>query len=217
MYGEYYGSDNESDNSDDDDPDEKNRTCFSAYIWSSTRVPKRLFDCSDIVLSLKILYIRPPKTDDRKFTTLGIDEEARLSTSPKTQIIAPQIPPKPLGPIALAALEQKRSQVIMQRKLSVRLLDPFDAVAKWAFGPGGPTSLKAIAYGDFVHQARAGHECFILCRGPEEGSGHRFLTMDSAEWKGILRRYDNFLAACPSQLLFEWDDLYVPSFSGPYN
>ncbi|WQF84562.1 Putative F-box domain-containing protein [Colletotrichum destructivum] len=79
----------------------------------------------------------------------------------------------------------------------------FRRLAEWAFGPGGPPSLRAIAYGDFTHGGRDGEGNIIVVRSAGSGAGFRECCKDSRQWDDLVNEYRDMLEACPTQSLLD--------------
>ncbi|TQN68160.1 hypothetical protein CSHISOI_07305 [Colletotrichum shisoi] len=79
----------------------------------------------------------------------------------------------------------------------------FRRLAEWAFGPGGPPSLRAIAYGDFTHGGRDGEGNIIVCRSAGGGAGFRECYRGSRQWDDLVDEYRDTLEACPTQSLLD--------------
>lgn len=91
-----------------------------------------------------------------------------------------------------------------------------EALAAWAFGNDGITSLQVIACGDFAYGGRPPTSCgsepadVILCR-PEADSEERFRVLDRVneevqdERAEIIDMYRDLLKACPHQAVLDSD------------
>ncbi|KAJ4168683.1 hypothetical protein NW754_010606 [Fusarium falciforme] len=157
------------------------------------------------ISSLKVLHMRPETTNERRFTR-PVDEDGRSPSDdravdafkdPESDLLADPTAEDPTG---------NTPQVAMQSTRSARLLEPFTTLAKWAFGPEGPPSLKYITCGDFAHYGHSDKECFIVGRGSEGDDEFRLIASCSSEWKEVLRHYGDLLESCPDQPLYEWPD-----------
>ncbi|KAJ4193095.1 hypothetical protein NW767_010379 [Fusarium falciforme] len=149
--------------------------------------------------------MRPETTNERRFTR-PVDEDGRSPSDdravdafkdPESDLLADPTAEDPTG---------NTPQVAMQSTRSARLLEPFTTLAKWAFGPEGPPSLKYITCGDFAHYDHSDKECFIVGRGSEGDDEFRLIASRSSEWKEVLRHYGDLLESCPDQPLYEWPD-----------
>ncbi|TIC93708.1 hypothetical protein CH35J_009063 [Colletotrichum higginsianum] len=97
-----------------------------------------------------------------------------------------------------------RSAVSVSQGTGAHHLRPrFRRFAEWAFGPGGPPSLRAIAYGDFTHGGRDGEGNIIVCRSAGGGAGFRECDRDSRQWDDLVDEYRDMLEACPTQRLLD--------------
>ncbi|KAM0424558.1 hypothetical protein ACHAPT_010274 [Fusarium lateritium] len=176
------------------------------------RVPG-LFNHFGAMSSLKVIHLRQTMIDEDRLIRLVMNEVAE--TAHDTHLVAgagdeaPDTPEDSESESSMASgieyREEGTPQVAAQPTPSDRLLEQFTSLAKWAFGPEGPSSLKFIACGDFANGLQA-DKCFILSRCSEGSDGFRFVTTGRAEWNEVLHQYGDLLEACPDQPLFEWPE-----------
>ncbi|RSM10151.1 hypothetical protein CDV31_007334 [Fusarium ambrosium] len=147
--------------------------------------------------SLKLIHIRQTGNDLQFFDSMAVDLGFRLDTyeannrgeNYEYEYDTPNFKDS-------ARIKEPEPQTPDPKELQ----DTFRWLAEWAFGPGGPPMLEAVAYGDFAHGGRANPENLILCSGP---GGFRVVPRDGYEWMSIVDKYRNALEACPSRPLLK--------------
>ncbi|RSM20185.1 hypothetical protein CDV31_000980 [Fusarium ambrosium] len=163
------------------------------------------------VSSLKVLHMRPKTADERRFTR-SADEDGWSHLDDKVVDRYNDPEADILTETVAEDSAEDTPQVSAQPVRPIQLLEPFTSLAKWAFGPEGPPSLKYITCGDFAHYGNSDKECFILSRGSDGDDEFRFIAPGSSEWKEVLRHYGDLLESCPDQPLYEWPDHRRPDW-----
>ncbi|RSM07279.1 hypothetical protein CEP52_005328 [Fusarium oligoseptatum] len=171
----------------------------------------KVFDKLGPVSSLKVLHMRPETADERRFTR-SADEDGWSHLDDKVVDRYNDLESDILTETVAEDSAEDTPQVSAQPVRPIQLLEPFTSLAKWAFGPEGPPSLKYITCGDFAHYGNSDKECFILSRGSDGDDEFRFIAPGSSEWKEVLRRYGDLLESCPDQPLYEWPDHRRPDW-----
>lgn len=152
--------------------------------------------------SLRLIHIRQTGRDLYLFDSMAVDHGPRLMDMYENNN---QSRPyfNDCHSSHVATYGYVRSELEREHPSSIYLLDTFESLAQWAFGPDGPPLLEAIAYGDFAHDGRANVDNLILCPGPKD---FRLIPRDGREWKDLVERYRNVLEACPTRPLLMWYD-----------